>query len=98
MDETKNINHILLPKEERYAKWRDIFPVKLKPRDLTESEFISWKEYQSVRTLKTSVKQRKFIAKIYSDVFNVPYYLPCCSVQEYLIMIERMDKIVSTYE
>ena len=86
--------------KQRQAKWNNMFPVKLKPRELTEEELNTYKDFQKVRSFRLSNEQRKFICKIYSDVFKVPYYEPCvnCDASPYLRMIERMDKIVSTYE
>jgi len=86
--------------EERQNKWNTLFPIRLKPRKLTEQELTDYKEFKKVRTLKLSNEQRLFLCKIYSDVFNVPYYEPCvtCSASPYIVMIERMDKIVETYE
>jgi hypothetical protein len=85
---------------ERQAKWNTLFPVKLKPRELTDTELKEYQNFQSIRTLKLSNEQRLFLCKIYSDVFKVPYFEPCvtCSASPYIVMIERMDKIVKTYE
>lgn len=85
--------------EERKAKWNNLFPVRLKPRELTEAELNDWQEFQRIRTLRISDKQRKWLCRIYSDVFQVPYYEPCvnCDASPYLRMIERMDKITETY-
>ncbi len=86
--------------KERQAKWNNMFPVKLKPRELTEEELKSYRDFQKVITLRLSNEQRKYLCKIYSDVFRVSYYEPCvnCDASPYLRMIERMDKIVKTYE
>lgn len=86
--------------KERQAKWNNMFPVKLKPREMTEEELKEYREFQNKRTLRLSNEQRLYLCKIYSEVFKVPYYEPCvnCDASPYLRMIERMDKIVSTYE
>lgn len=86
--------------KERQAKWNNAFPTRLKPRELTESELLEWREYQTKRTLRLSNEQRKWLCKIYSEVFRQPYYEPCpnCDAAPYLRMIERMDKIVETYD
>lgn len=86
--------------EERKAKWNTMFPVRLKPRELTVEEFEQWEQFQKVRTLRLSNDQRKWLCKIYSDVFQVPYYETCfnCDASPYLKMIERMDKITETYK
>ncbi len=86
--------------KERQAKWNIMFPVKLKPREVTETELKEYRQFQKVRTLRLTNTQRKWLCKIYSDVFKVPYYEPCvnCDASPYLRMIERMDKIVGTYE
>lgn len=85
--------------EERKAKWNTLFPVRLKPRELTEDELNEWNEFRKVRTLRLTNEQRKWLCKIYSDVFQVPYYEPCitCNASPYLVMIDRMDKITDTY-
>lgn len=88
--------------ERRREKWNTMFPNKLKAkiREMTDQELADWKAFQQVRTLRLSNTQRKFVCKIYSDVFRVPYYEPCitCDPSPYLKMIERMDEIVKTYE
>lgn len=87
--------------KERQARWNTLFPNKLskRMREMTEQEQADWKAFQEVRTLRLSNEQRKFVCKIYADVFNVPYYEPCpnCDASPYLRMIERMDKIIETY-
>ena len=85
---------------KRREEWNNMFPIRLKPRELTEEELNTWREYQSVRTLRLLETHRKMICKIYSDVFQVPYYEPCknCDASPYLRMIERMDLIVKSYE
>ncbi len=85
---------------KRKEKWNNIFPIRLKPRELTEEELKEYRDFQRIRTLRLSNEQRKFLCKIYSDVFQVPYYEPCvnCDASPYLRMIERMDKITETYE
>jgi len=85
--------------KERQAKWNNIFPIKLKPRELTDIELKEYQDFQKIRTLRLAKEQRKWLCKIYSDVFRVPYYEPCpnCDASPYLRMIERMDKIVETY-
>lgn len=85
---------------KRKEKWNNIFPIRLKPRELTEKELSDWLEFQKVRTLRLTNEQRKWLCKIYSDVFQVPYFEPCvnCDSAPYLRMIERMDKITETYE
>jgi len=86
---------------ERQAKWNLQFPTKLSPRELTEQELNEWKQFQDEKpTLELSNKQRLFLCKIYSYVFQVPYYEPCinCSPKPYIVMIERMDFIYGTYE
>ena len=86
--------------KKRQEQWNNIFPIKLKPRELTEEELQSYKDFQKVRTLRLTNEQRKYLCKIYSDVFRVSYYEPCvnCDASPYLRMIERMDKIIKTYE
>ena len=85
---------------KRQELWNNIFPIKLKPRELTLEELNSYRELQAVRTLRLDNTQRKYLCKIYSDVFRVPYFEPCvnCDASPYLRMIERMDKIIKTYE
>ena len=86
--------------EERQKKWNFAFPRGLKPREMTEQELNDWKEFKdSVPTLDLSNKERLFLCKTYSDVFQVPYYEPCvnCRPKPYMIMVDRMDKIVDTY-
>ena len=85
--------------EERRQKWNTLFPNRLKPRELTESELKQYKDFMFERTLKLTNTQRKWLCKIYSDVFNVPYYEPCptCSAEPYLKMIQRLDQLIETY-
>lgn len=88
--------------QRRREKWNKMFPIREKRsmREMTEEEIKAWREFQKVRTLKLSNEQRKFVCKIYSDVFGVPYYEPCltCDPSPYLRMIEKMDLILNTYE
>lgn len=85
--------------KKRKEKWNLLFPVKLKPRELTEEELKQYNDFKKVRTLRLNNEQRVWLCKIYSDVFQVPYYEPCvnCSAEPYMKMIERMDKITDTY-
>jgi hypothetical protein len=75
------------------------YPIRLKPRQMTDEELTEWRHFQKIRTLRLDNNQRKWLCKIYSDVFRVPYFEPCvnCDGSPYLKMIERMDKEESTY-
>jgi len=88
--------------ERRRQKWNEMFPIKVKDkiREMTPEEQQAWRDFQAVRTLRLSNEQRKFVCRIYSDVFNVPYYEPCpsCDASPYIKMIDRMDKVIKTYE
>lgn len=86
--------------KERQEKWNNLFPVKLKPRELTEEELMTYRQFQSTRTLRLSNDQRKWLCRTYADIFRVPYYEPCvnCDASPYLRMIDRLDKIVETYD
>ena len=85
--------------EERRQKWNTLFPNRLKPRDMTENELKDYREFMFERTLRLTNEQRKWLCKIYSDVFQVPYFEPCptCSAEPYLKMIQRMDQLIETY-
>jgi hypothetical protein len=86
--------------EERRKKWNLLFPSRSKPRELTEKELCDWKTFKDNNpTLDLENNQRLFLCKIYSDVFQVPYYEPClnCSPRPYMVMVERMDMIYKTY-
>jgi len=73
------------------------FPIRLHQsmRLPTEQEYNEYKEFQQTRTLTLSNEKRKWLCKIYADIFKVPYYEPCvnCSSSPYLVMIERLDII-----
>lgn len=88
--------------ERRRQRWNEMFPRKIKGniREMTEEEQKAWRDFQAVRTLKLSNEQRKFVCRIYADVFNVPYYEPCpsCDASPYIKMIDRMDQIIKTYD
>lgn len=88
--------------ERRREQWNQLFPIKLQRtvREMTPEELKQWKEFQGVRTMRLSNEQRKFVCRIYSDVFRVPYFEPCptCDAAPYLRMIEKMDAITKTYE
>jgi len=76
------------------------YPIRLKPRLMTVEELTEWRHFQKIRTLTLDNNQRKWLCRIYRDVFQVPYFEPCpnCSIAPYLKMIERMDKEESGYE
>lgn len=85
--------------EERRQKLNLKYPTRLKPRCMTPEEVETYKEFHDKRTLKLSNEQRLYICKIYSEVFNVPYYEPCvtCGASPYIVMIERMDNEFKLY-
>lgn len=76
------------------------YPTRLKPRCMTTEEIESYKEFTEQRTLKLSNEQRKYLCKIYSDVFQVPYYEPSitCGASPYLVMLQRMDNEFKLYQ
>ncbi len=88
--------------KKRQEKWNRMFPARIKKniREMTGEELESWRAFQQIRTLKLSAEQRIYICRIYSGVFNVPYYEPCatCDPSPYLSMIEKMDAVVKTYD
>lgn len=88
--------------KRRQEKWNQMFPIRVRKniREMTPEEIKAWKDFQAIRTLRLDNEQRKFVCRIYADVFQVPYYEPCptCGAEPYLKMIERMDIIIKTYE
>lgn len=87
--------------KERQRKWNKMFPIKLKPREMTPEELETWRTFREVRSsLRLTNEQRLMVCKIYSDVFKVQYYevCPVCDPAPLLRMIERMDAIFETYE
>jgi hypothetical protein len=85
---------------ERQKLWNTIFPIRLRPRELTEEELKKWKDQRVNFSLKINNEQRLYICRTYSEVFQVPYYEPCvgCSPAPIITMIERLDKITETYK
>lgn len=84
---------------ERRDKLNELFPYRLKPRCMNELEYNQWGEFKEVRTLTISKEQVEFIAKMYSDIFNVPIFIPCasCSPKPLINMIDKLDKVYENY-
>lgn len=88
--------------KKRQEKLNQLFPIKVKQkiREMTPDELKAWRDFQATRSsLRLTSEQAKFVCKIYSDVFQVPYFQPCttCDAAPYIKMIEKMDKVVSAY-
>lgn len=86
--------------DQRKEKINKLMPYRFKARCLTEEEYLSWKKFKEVRTLRLSWKQIQYVCKIYSDVFNRLYWEPCvnCSPKPLMGMIEKIDLVYQTYE
>lgn len=86
--------------KERKQKLNQAFKYKLKPRCLTEQEYIEWGEFKKIVTLTISDKQIKYICKVFSEVMNKQYYEPCrgCSPKPLLYMIDSLNVVYDSYE
>lgn len=87
--------------EQRRKKLNEVLPYRMKPtRCLTEKEHTDYKSFKDQRTLTLTNDQIKFVCKLYSEIFNRPYYEPCrnCSPKPMLSMIEKLDKVFDSYE
>lgn len=87
--------------EERKQKLNTLFPRGLKPRCLTEKEYIEWGNFKKNRRLVLSAEEVDYICKTYSDVYNRQYWRPdctSCSVRPLLSMINRLDEVYYFYE
>jgi len=85
----------------RKKKLNEIFPYNTKTgRCFTEKEYSEYKDLKRVLSLTIKDPQVKFICKLYSEIFKKPYYEPCrnCSPKPILKMIEKLDKVLETYE
>ena len=86
--------------EERKKELNRQFSYKFKPRCLTKEEYKKYKEFTKVRTLTMSNAQIKFVCKLYSDLFKLPYYEPCrnCTPKPLIVMMERIEKVIEQYD
>jgi hypothetical protein len=88
--------------DQRRKKLNDILPYRMKPvRCFTEQEYRDYKIFKDHVTLKLLPNfQVKFVCKLYSEIFNRPYYEPCpnCSPKPILAMIDKLDKVFDSYE
>jgi hypothetical protein len=89
--------------DKRKEKLNKLFPLKTKANCFTEQQYKEWKEFNEVRTITISHEQILFICKLYSDVFNLPYWKPSCfacsgTMRSLSTMIDRLDIIYNTYE
>ena len=85
--------------DERKEKLNKLFPMRFKARCFTEDEYIGWKAFQEVRTLKISSAQVDYICNLYASVFSKPIYKPCvnCSPKPLIDMIDKLDQVYETY-
>jgi len=82
--------------EERKAKLNELFKYKLKLVNCPNNSEVQWyNEFKKNRTLTISNEQRKEICRLYSNIFNRPYFEPCvnCSPKPYIQMIDKLDEV-----
>jgi len=89
--------------DKRKEKLNKLFPIKTKANCFTKEQHDSWKEFKGVRTIRITHEQILFICKLYSDIFNLPYWKPSCfacsgTVRSITTMIDRLDIVYNTYE
>ncbi len=86
--------------DERKKWLNKKLPIRYKARCLTEKEYEDYKEFKEIRTLQINDAQRKFICRLYSNVFNRQYWEPCinCSPKPLIGMIEKLDIVFESYE
>ena len=84
---------------KRQEKWNKLFPFRRQPRELTPDELIAWRKFSKPVKTRLTDTERKFVCKIYSDVFKRLYFEPClnCSPAPIVFMIEQMNEVVKTY-
>ena len=66
---------------------------------MTEAELKEYALFQDNRTLLlTDENQKEWLCKIYSDVFQVPYFKPKehSKSAPYFKMVERLDLLIKT--
>ena len=89
--------------DKRKEQINKIFPKVYKVRCMTETEYNDWKAFKEVRTLRLEWDQILFVCKMYSDIFNKPFWKPECincggTAQALIKMIDMIDKVHDTYE
>ena len=89
--------------DKRKEKLNKLFPIKTKVNCFTKEQHDRWKEFKEVRTIRITHEQILFICKLYSDIFNLPYWKPSCfacsgTVRSITTMIDRLDIVYNTYE
>jgi hypothetical protein len=83
--------------EERRRILNEKYSYRLKVVNCpTDEQLVMWNEFKEVRTLTISNEQRKMVCKMYSEIFNTPYFEPCvnCSPKPYIKMINDIDKVI----
>jgi len=87
---------------DRKKKWNSIklFKKDLKPRCLTDEEFIEWGLFRNqqdwkIQGITLTHTKILYIWETYQDVFNVKVAKPCtnCSPKPIVFMIENIDKL-----
>lgn len=88
---------------KRKEKLNKLFPIKTSANCFSEQQHKEWKEFNEVRTIRITHEQILFICKLYSDIFNLPYWKPSCfacsgTVRSISTMIDKLDLVYKTYE
>lgn len=71
-------------------------------RTFTEDEYNRYKDFKENRTLKIDFKTIIYLCKLYSDVFNLPYWQPTCfacqgTIKSVGAIIDKLDKVFDSY-
>jgi hypothetical protein len=80
--------------EERRRILNEKYSYRLKVVNCpTDEQLVMWNEFKEVRTLDINKEQKEMISRLYSSVFNVPYF-ETTELKPYLKMINDIDKVV----
>jgi hypothetical protein len=80
--------------EERRRILNEKYSYRLKVVNCpTDEQLVLWNEFKEVRTLDINKEQKEMISRLYSSVFNVPYF-ETTELKPYLKMINDIDKVV----
>ena len=93
----ENLIEDIINDDKQLEYLNKVFSTRFKARLFTLNEYISYRDYRAVRTLKITDKQIEFITRLHNSIFSIKKSKDY-TIQDVMEMINKLDVIFESYK
>ena len=93
----ENLIEDIINDDKQLEYLNKVFSTRFKARLFTLNEYIYYRDYRAVRTLKITDKQIEFITQLHNSIFSIKKSKDY-TIQDVMEMINKLDVIFESYK